>query len=764
MIVGAAVAVAAGTVLGHGRAVVAWPATGASVLLLVAVGLLRRRTSIASAVALVVLVAASAASAAWRTAAAERQLLTALARRSEVARVCGGVTERRPHSVEIAVRSVQAHDRTWRVAERLRVSRLDVMPLPGERICVSGELTPARDGRVEPPLMRADHATGQGVASPLRRMAAVVRHRFSDAARNALPRTHAGLLLGMTDGDTELIDEATMDDFRTTGLAHLVAVSGYNVAVVLALVMLLGRVVFPRGRWLRVILAVPVLVFFAFLTGLEASVLRATVSAGVALAVVAGGRTADALRAAAFAFVALVLVSPEILFAPGFQLSFGATLGIIVWGTPLSERLARAFPDSETRLARAISSGFGTTIAAQLAVAPLLAWHFGRIPGIGGFANLIAIPLGGTVMVGGMLTLSAASLVPFLGWAPATMRLLLEAILWSARAFSRIPAASLSMNVAVALTVTSGAAAAVASSRRVRAIAVAMCVVGAAIAAGGSLADEHSSCRGGEVRALDVGQGTAVLVRAGDHSVLLDGGPRDGGVVSQLAAIGVKRLDVAVVSHPHADHVEGFVDVLERMEVGRVIGPVIVGWGMGSGILAAARSAGVPVSTVAAGDVLEAGPIRLEILAPEAGPAPDAESPELVNGLSLLVRAEVGGAGVISPGDLGAAEQAKLLDADLAAPVLIAPHHGSPNLDPDFVSAVGPRITLVTVGTDNPYGHPSPKAMRVFEHYGPVMRTDTQGLITLCVNGEDMRVYTEKPRTGSRPFKRPRSFSPEVFE
>jgi competence protein ComEC len=139
------------------------------------------------------------------------------------------------------------------------------------------------------------------------------------------------------------------------------------------------------------------------------------------------------------------------------------------------------------------------------------------------------------------------------------------------------------------------------------------------------------------------------------------------------------------------------------------------------------------------------------------------EQPDLVNGYSLLVRATIGGVSVIAPGDLQAAEQSKVLESNLRAPILVAPHHGSANLDPEFVAAVAPRLVLVTVGTQNPYGLPSAKALAVFSRYGPVMRTDAQGTVTVCLHGNSAQVWTQKDEQvkGSTTTRGPRT--PEVF-
>jgi competence protein ComEC len=574
----------------------------------------------------------------------------------------------------------------------------------------------------------------------MRVAADVVRTRFSGAARHALPKTQAGLLLGMTDGDTALLDDATAEDFRTTGLAHIVAVSGYNVAVFLALVLLFVRALVPRGRWLRVAIAMPSLLFFVFLTGLEPSVLRATLSAGVALVVTAGGRTTDALRAAALAFLVLLLAAPQLLFDIGFQLSFGATIGIVVWGEPLSKRFARVVR-RESRLLNAVTSGLGTTMAAQLAVAPLLAWHFGRIPGFGALANVVAIPLGGVVMLGGLATLGAASLVPFLDWAPATMRLPLDMILWSAHAFAQVPAASITITAVAACALTGALVAFVMESPRVRAGVLAFVVVCAGAAVGQARA--ASGCGGPAIVALDVGQGSAVLLRSGGHAIVVDTGPEKGNVVGQLRAAGVDKLDAILITHSHIDHALGALDVLEKMNVGHLLGPLALHWASGADVIRAARGKGLRFEPLATGDSYDAGDIHVDVLSPDDGELPPFDE-ELIDAKSLVVRATVDGVPVILPGDIRSPVQKALIRADVRAPILIAPHHGSKDLDAGFVEAVDPRLTLITVGAPNPYGLPAPEAVRAYASRGRVFRTDQDGRVTVCLNEQGAEVVVER--------------------
>ncbi|MEX2538264.1 MAG: ComEC/Rec2 family competence protein [Actinomycetota bacterium] len=743
----AAVAVAAGTASGSGRSGLTLPLTAACVLALACTaltGLTARRGRFALAAALVALAAGAGASAAWRSTAVEASLLPRLAEQRASVRVCGMAQLLRPRSIEIRAERVKhlAPDdgQDWTTKEPLRISGENVGEFrPGERICASGRLADAREGRDEAPLLVAERMRADGSGSTIRLAAGEVRTRFSEAAQHALPKAQAGLLLGMTDGDVRLLDEAIMEDFRTTGIAHLVAVSGSNVAVVLVVVMLITRALIPRSRLVRALAALPPLVFFAFLTGLEPSVLRAVVTAGVALAVTAGGRLPDAIRLACIAFVLLVLATPDLLFHPGFQLSFAATLGLILWARPLTERLDRLLPTGRGWTVVAIA--VGTTLSAQVAAAPLLAWHFGRVPALGGAANLIAAPLAPIVMIGGLVTLGLSSLVAALDWLPATMRLPLDVVLASGRWFARAPAASLGVSVLTALAATAMLAVVVAGSARARAGAGACVILFAAASAGRLIGGQ--TCPGASVTALDVGQGTAVLLRDEGHAVLVDGGPEAGGVTYDLEEVGVRRLDAVFVSHPHADHTEGVVRVLERLDVGRVMGPVTLPWRKGGDVVRSARKAGVPVIEVAAGEILTFGRIRIEVVFPPPGPAPP-YAEELVHSYSLVLRAELGRATVLLPGDVGAEEEEELLDDDVGAAIFVAAHHGSKDLDPAFVEAVDPLLTLVTVGANNRYGHPTPEAIEAYSRHGNVFRTDQDGSVSVCLAGENAEVTTAR--------------------
>jgi competence protein ComEC len=179
------------------------------------------------------------------------------------------------------------------------------------------------------------------------------------------------------------------------------------------------------------------------------------------------------------------------------------------------------------------------------------------------------------------------------------------------------------------------------------------------------------------------------------------------------------------------------------MEVGRLLGPVTLGWGGGRKVVEAAAEAGVPFEPIAEGEELSAGSMRVEVLWPPPGPAPPLDE-ELVDPLSLVLRVEMGGTSVLLPADIRAEQQSELVDAGVRVPLMIAVHHGSKNLDEEFVDAVSPRLTLVTVGAPNPYGLPAPEAIRSYARHGRVFRTDQDGRVNVCLRDSGAEVVTEK--------------------
>ncbi|MGE5461433.1 MAG: ComEC/Rec2 family competence protein, partial [Solirubrobacterales bacterium] len=228
---------------------------------------------------------------------------------------------------------------------------------------------------------------------------------------------------------------------------------------------------------------------------------------------------------------------------------------------------------------------------------------------------------------------------------------------------------------------------------------------------------------------FDVGQGDAALVTSpAGATVLIDAGPDETQVATELSALGVKRLDIAVATHPHADHVEGFPEVFARIPVGLVLDP---GCDEPSpsydAFLRAVADEDLPVRHPRAGDTLLAADLRIDVLAPVACASGTNSDP---NNDSIVLRISIGDDVVLFTGDAERESQQVMLDdgEPIQADLLKVPHHGGDTSLPEFLQAVGAEVAVVSVGQPNDYGHPVPEVLETIRSAGStVLRTDQLG-------------------------------------
>lgn len=291
------------------------------------------------------------------------------------------------------------------VADRAGVVFLDDVALaPGRRFEATGWLIPLRDDGFDLARRRAGaaaafaatHARDAGPSGAVHALAHRVRTGLAGAVA---PLGRSGALLrGLTIGDTAGIDAATEDAMRRSGLAHLLAVSGSNVALLLGAVALAAAraSLATRIAWCSV-----ALVAFVAVVGPDASVLRAGGMGAIALVALASGRRPEPLHALGLALLGVVAVRPGIVYAAGLHLSAAATAGIVLWARPLAARLHR--------LPRPLALAAGATVAAQVAVAPLLAGIFGEISLVALPANVAALPAVAPATVLGLAAAATAA-------------------------------------------------------------------------------------------------------------------------------------------------------------------------------------------------------------------------------------------------------------------------------------------------------------------------------------------------------------------
>jgi len=683
------------------------------------------------------LVAVGAAIAGGREGLVDSGPLAALAARGGEARV-RAVVVTEPKSSPIGawaiVRVERLDGHRTRARAFLRLDGIDGAPDLGQTVVFRTTARPLdRDG-FEGYLRRLhagvalDARSPPEVVAPAGRLLAatnVVRARVRAAAGRHLGADEAALLAGLVTGDTRGTSEERTDQFAAAGLSHLVAVSGSNVALVVAGVTgLLGAVgVGARGRRWAVAAAV---LWFAVLVRAEPSVLRAALMALLVLVAGAGGRGTETRHVLGSGVLLLLLVDPLLAGQLGFALSVTATAGVLLLAPAVAERLP---------LPRGAALLVGASVGAQVGVAPVLLALPDGVPLASLPANLVAVPaaavasaIGVVTALVAQVTVPGAGLVAVLAW-PA-----LRVVLWAAEAFAagpRLEAADLASPAAALLV------AALVLRRRAPRVAV-VAVLGVVLVAGFPLVRPEPGVAALSVTALDVGQGDAILVEAPAGGgrpagrMLVDGGPDPDAAVDALRARGVRRLDAVVLTHPHADHSEGLPAVLAALDVGAVlVGPRPLAPDTALSAVetsAAAERHGVPVVVVADGHRAALGGAEVEVL----GPPADGSLGDDANENSLVLRVAADGTVALLTGDAEEEAQRRLLRHHrerLAADVVKVPHHGGATNASGFLAAVGARTALVSVGEGNDYGHPAPETLRDLGA-ATVLRTDRFGTVT----------------------------------
>ena len=605
--------------------------------------------------------------------------------------------------------------------------------LPGQRATASGTLGAPTRGDLTVAVLRT-RGPPRDVDPPpgVQLVAGDLRAGLRDTARAVLAEEPAALLPGLVVGDTSGIGADLADDFRTAGLTHLLAVSGSNVAFVLGAVLLLARLA-RLGPRTAAVLAILALVGFVVLARPSPSVLRAGAMGAVAILALALGRTRSVLPALAVTVIVLLLVDPALAVDAGFALSVLATAALVLLAPVVVTALRRR------RVPPGVAEALAVPLAAHVVTAPVVAGLSGQVSLVAVLANLLAAPVVAPATVLGVL---AAVLAPW--WAAAAHVAVWLAgpevswLVWVARRCAAVPGATLTWprgvagGLLLAGLVLLGLVAL--RWRRVRLLALAVVVGLLLVLVPTRVVPVGWPPPDWAVVMCDVGQGDALVLATGEpgRAVLLDAGPDGSAVDGCLTRLGVRSLALVVLSHLHADHVDGLAGALRGRSAGAVaLGPVHEPVATLGEVTRWARAAGAPVVGLERGITLRWPGLGLDVLGPvHPSPHVDAGDGTEVNDTSLVLRATTPLGRILLPGDAEAESQESLLasGADLRADVLKVPHHGSRSSLPAFVTAAHARLALVSVGQGNSYGHPNPAMTGLLAGTGAlVRRTDQSG-------------------------------------
>jgi competence protein ComEC len=613
-----------------------------------------------------------------------------------------------------------------------------------------------------------------------------LRQSSGDAIQLVIREPAGGLAAAILVGLRDRVDRGVAASFTAAGVSHIVAISGWNIAIVSATVAALLRR--RTGRRKRSILTVAAIVAYTLFAGASASVVRAAVMALVAITAIESGRGSRVGVALAWAATVMILQEPATVADVGFVLSASATAGLIAWASPISGWLAKRFP----RVPAPLRESLGVSLAAQTATLPVVLLVFGRLSLIAPAANLVAVPLVPPVMALGLVALVAGwlqvlglpPLVCGLAALPASM--LLSVLVGVVGVAAAVPGASQALpppfNIAGAgaaaglavvvwrwvrrrtarqarRAVTAGPGA-LASGRQPRPARAARLrnrlILGAACLSVAMAASVATSAPDGRVHVivLDVGQGDAILVEGNEGGrILVDGGP-DGSVLladlDRVIPSWDRRIDAVVLTHPHDDHVAGLVSVVRRYRVGAAYES---GWPGESAEYSAWKQAlaeaGIPLAGLSTGQSLRLDDVTLRVLWPDDGrsrpPSLDSTAPDnrKTNDASVVLLGEYQGRRFLLTGDVEDDVDPTLIVRGLPhVDLLKVAHHGSATASSEaLLAALEPAVAIVSVGAGNSYGHPNAGTMaRLRAHSSRVYRTDASGTIDVTLDRASVSV------------------------
>ncbi len=590
------------------------------------------------------------------------------------------------------------------------------------------------------------------LADRMQRRIVRIRQHYRDSMTAVMPKEDAAAIFAMLFGGYGGIKPELLEAFTTTGIVHILSVSGSHISLLAAVVAWFGTML----RWPRMIQAAGVIVaisVYSVLAGCVPPVIRSALMGGLTFVALALDREKDARRILLLTGLVMLLVSPLLLYNISFQLSFLATAGLL-YLAPGMRRWMLVHHWGEW-----LAGGLSITLAAQASTLPVLAWYFNQLSLSSLLANVVVVPIVEFIIVVGLLAGVVAFLLPFIGRLIfAFDDLLLGLVFELTKVIAGLPGAmlyfpSLSLGWSVLYYMVLAIPFLPAEYRErlckglhrhrrpatVLALAAMVAVLGWRLARPAELT----------VHFIDVGQGDcALVITPGGHAFLFDtGGTRTGFDVGTridvpyLLHYGVRRVDAIFLSHCHEDHAAGAGGILARLPVGHV-------YTASEGLAAYARSMKLgdaspylrKFSEAHQGEKLTVDGVTIEVVF-----APEVQGDGGTgNEASNVYRVSYGQASFLFTGDLVKEQEAQLLAEghDVASTVLKAGHHGSDtSSSPAFIAAVHPKYVVYCVGADNGFGHPKPAIVDRFAAAGvKSCRTDEDGAVVFHTDGKKLRV------------------------
>lgn len=606
----------------------------------------------------------------------------------------------------------------------------------------------------------------------LARLAEQVRKKYEEYMAQAMPKQDAAAIFAMLFGGYKGIRPELLEAFTVTGIVHILSVSGSHITLMAGTANIVGRFLHMSPR-ATAALATVVILFYSLLAGGIPPVLRSALMGILTLLALTAGRERDAQHILGLVALGLLLYSPLWLFDISFQLSFGATAGLLYLAPPLRERLRKKLPIF-------VADSLAVTIGAQLSVLPIIAWYFNVLSLSSLLANLVIAPIVEWIIVAGLLAGLLASLLPLAGkvvflLASVVLGLVYELSRWVAA----LPGSQIYMptfswwggmlyymglgwliigdEYRKRLIPCVGSKYLLAMGKKLRSSkcwqAVSLLGMLAVVFCCWQMGCNNKEM---QVHFIDVGQGdSALVITPHGRAFMVDtGGVREGSYdigsrvdIPYLLHYGVEKLDYIFLTHAHDDHAGGVKGILTKIPVG-AIGIGHEGAGdylqtFGTGEIGKIKKLLVPLQE---GSSIELDGVRIDMLySPESKKVQESQLQATGNEFSNLIRVSYGEASFLFTGDLIAEQEQQVLanGTNVASTVLKVGHHGSrTSSSQEFLTAVNPGWAVISCGYNNSFGHPHKEILNRLTSCtkAKILRTDQQGAIVFRSDGKSIKV------------------------
>ncbi len=566
-----------------------------------------------------------------------------------------------------------------------------------------------------------------------------------------IPKREGGVLKAIFAGDKRYIDAVVKESFKTTGLSHIISVSGLHLTILSNFISMLLNALFIRNKRIKNVIMIVTTFMLMILMGLTPSVLRSGTMLIISNLAYFADRESDSLNSMCIAAFLIFLINPVAAYDLGFLLSFASTLGIVLIYPFFSER----FKLGRKSTLNTILAAIFTTISSQAVALPISVLYTNSMSTVFIVTNLLVVPFMPMLLFFGVLFLLEAAIgilaMPFLS---GLIFLLTYGIIETMTWFANIPYSSILLCGKIffsAYVITFISAICIGYAAKLREISMKKKFISyiiILIVAIVSFVTSYTPSLPGEARVtfLNVGQGDSALIQTSDNtSIMIDGGGTnvedysigDEVVIPYLISNNIRKIDYAVITHYHDDHAEGIITLMKNYQVDNLIVPdvIVEDNDIKDYAYRVAKERNIDIIEVSDGDKLEIDNVILDILSPTKGFDGD------VNNTSIILKAQCAGASFMFTGDAESSAEKRLIGRNLKSDVLKVGHHGSTTSSTDeFIKAVSPKYAVISVGENNVYGHPAGKTIYTLLKYNvEYMRTDLNGTVVFELNEDGIK-------------------------